>query len=158
MLIRMMYVSLASGVHGGQKTTTKICIWKSTWCNPFRDVIEGSWTGSCTQGVCREQEKCLELLLLTALIGAESVLDCPFTDFPRILNCTKRWTAAVRRENLPPNYRDSALVCSELMYLLRPKRLKRVMLIVPMLFSGGRFVVHFYSNIVSYSNIVHFLV
>ena len=61
-----------------------------------------------------------------------------FHRFPKDTELHRRWTAAVRRENLPPNYRESAYVCSahfqdsdferdmlaELMNVQRPRKLK----------------------------------
>ena len=139
MLIRMMYISLASGVHDGRKTTAKICAWKSTWCNPFRDVIEGSWPDA--KCIWRPGKK------------------PSYTSGTSLSPISKgSWTAQkVDRcrapRNLLPNYLEGALVCpphfedgdfdrdirAELMDLQRSKRLKRgAMLIVPgsLLFSG----------------------
>ena len=102
MLIRMMYISLASGVHGGRKTTAKICAWKSTWCNPFRDVIEGSWTAEPdTKCIWRPGKKPSYVVVgCSDRSGKRPGLS--FHRFPKDPELHKRWTAAVRRETFHP--------------------------------------------------------
>ena len=155
MLIRMMYVSLASGVHGGRKTTAKICAWKSTWFNPFLDIIEGSWTEEQDTKCMWKPGRMLSYVVVGCSDRSGKRLGLSFHRFPKDPELHKRWIAAVCCENLPPHYLEGALVWpahfedgdfdrdiqAELMGLQRPKRLKRgAMLIVrgSVLFSGDR--------------------
>ena len=71
------------------------------------DVIEGCGT----RGDCKEQYEIPSCVVVGCSNRSRKPPRASFQWFPKHTELHKRWTAAVRHKNLPPNYWESVYVC-----------------------------------------------